>query len=208
MTTVYLIRHGQSEGNERNVYCGWTDFPLSQLGEAQARHLAGQLPTPRPYHLVTSDLSRASRTAHILSESWRLPVTVDRSFREMHFGAFENRTWKNITEKYPALTTEWTENWFAGHTPEGESLEMVYNRVIPAYREYLHLWQGTAWGLVAHSGVIQAILSTELFGSHQYHWRFAVANASLIRLDYGDDGYAVLKGFNTTAHCAESPVKI
>lgn len=208
MTTVYLVRHGQSEGNERHAYCGWTELPLTKTGEAQVRSLAERLPHPQPYHIVTSDLHRASETARILSESWHLNVTVDKGFREMHFGAFENRTWKDINEKYPSLVEQWTANWFEGHTPEGESLEVLYQRVIPLYHSYLKLWQDTCWCLVAHSGVLQAILSTELTGSHEAHWRFAVDNAGLIRLDYSDDGYAVLKGFNTTPHCAGSSVKI
>ncbi len=197
MTTVYLIRHGESEGNERHTYCGWTDVPLTEAGEAQARQLAVLMPEPRPYHLLTSDLSRAGETARVLSESWHVSVTVDKGFREMHFGAFENRTWADINEKYPALVHQWTENWFYGRTPEGESLEALYHRVLPLYREYLALWRGTNWALVAHGGVIQAILAMEIAGTHEAHWRFAVDNAKLIRIDYTDEGYAVLKGFNT-----------
>lgn len=197
MTTVYLIRHGESEGNERQTYCGWTDVPLTEAGVSQARQLAERPPHPLPYHLVVSDLCRAGETARILSEGWHAPITVEKGFREMHFGAFENRTWTDINEKYPALVKQWTEDWYYGRTPEGESLEALYHRVLPLYREYLALWRGTNWALVAHSGVIQAILAMELAGTHEAHWRFAVNHARLIRLDYTEDGFAVLKGFNT-----------
>ena len=196
MTTVYLIRHGQSEGNERQVYCGWTDLPLTETGEAQARLLAERKPEPPVFHLVASDLSRARETARLISESWQVPVTVEKGFREMHLGAFENRTWQDIAVKYPALMKPWNEDWFYGPTPEGESLENLYHRVLPLYREYLRIWKGSAWGLVAHSGVIQAILAMELTGTHETHWRFAIEHARLIRLDYSEEGYAVLKGFN------------
>lgn len=196
MTTVYLIRHGESEGNQRRTYCGWTDVPLTEAGEAQARSLGSCLPQPAPYHLLTSDLCRARDTATILSEAWNVPITVDKGFREMHFGAFENRTWQDINEKYPALVKQWMDNGFYGRTPEGESLEDLYHRILPLYREYLGLWRGTNWALVAHSGVIQAVLAMELTGSHEAHWRFAVENARLIRLDYTEEGFALLKGFN------------
>lgn len=208
MTTVYLIRHGQSEGNERHVYCGWTNLPLTKTGVEQVHRLSHSLPDPKPYHVVSSDLTRASETARILAESWNLTITVEKDFREMHFGAFENRTWQGINDKYPALTKQWMERWFHEPTPDGESLEDLYRRVIPLYRSYLAIWKDTCWCLAAHSGVIQAILATEIAGSHEAHWRFAVDNASLIRLDYNDDGYAFLKGFNLTSHCAGSPVKI
>lgn len=196
MTTVYLIRHGESEGNERRVYTGWTDLPLTVKGEAQARQLAANKPHPQPYHLVTSDLCRASETARILSESWQAPLTTDRGFREIRFGAFENRTWQDITEKYPALAEQWMTDWYEGSAPEGESLADLYRRVMPLYQDYLALWRGTSWGLVAHGAVIQAILAMELTGSQEAHWRFAVENAKLIRLDYTEEGYAVLKTFN------------
>lgn len=195
-TTVYLIRHGESEGNVRRAFCGWTDVPLTEKGEAQAQALASALPTPRPYHLVSSDLQRARETARLLAEGWSVSLTEDRAFREMHFGAFENRTWEGITEKYPALAERWSSDWFHSAAPEGESMAALYDRVLPAYRELLTRWKDTCWGLVAHSGVLQAILATELTGGHEAHWRFAPDNARLIRLDYGPDGFAVLKGFN------------
>jgi len=197
MTTVYLIRHGQSEGNERQVYTGWTDLPLTEEGEAQARLLAAHKPVPQPYHLVSSDLCRATETARLLSESWHAPLTVDKGFREVHFGAFENRTWKDINDKYPALAQAWSTDWYEGRAPEGESLADLYRRVLPLYKEYLALWRETTWGLVAHGGVIQAILATELTGTHEAHWRFSVEHARLIRLDYTADGYAILKALNS-----------
>ena len=196
MTTVYLIRHGESEGNERHTYCGWTDVPLTARGVAQAERLAAESLTPRPDHLVCSDLQRAVATADILGRSWGLEAVQEKAFREMHFGAYENRTWEGILEKYPSLAKRWSEDWYREVLPEGESAEVLYGRVVPAYRSLLARWQGACWALVAHSGVIQALLSAELTGGHQAHWRFAPDNARLIRLDYDGAGFVVLKAFN------------
>lgn len=121
MTTVYLIRHGQSEGNERRVYCGWTELPLTEVGETQVRRLAETVPHPRPCHIVTSDLIRVAGTARVLSESWRLDVTVDKGFREMHFGAFHPATWEAVTDKYPALAAQWTGSGSKGARRRGIS---------------------------------------------------------------------------------------
>lgn len=196
MTTVYLIRHGESEGNARRSYCGWTDVPLTQKGRGQAEDLGRRFQEPLPVHIVCSDLSRATETAQIVSRNWYAAIHQEKDFREMNFGAFENRTWEDIKGKYPSPVERWTKDWFYGAVPEGESLEMVYHRAIPLFREYLNRWQGGTWGLVAHSGVIQAILSMELTGSHENHWRFSVDNGKAVRIDYDHNNFAVLKGFN------------
>ena len=56
--TVYLIRHGKTEANEKRLYCGRTDLPLSEQGREEVRGLdapagtpGARAPTPRPKHI-------------------------------------------------------------------------------------------------------------------------------------------------------------
>ena len=60
---VYLIRHGQSEGNRLSLHCGWSDTPLSELGHAQAKAAGVHLKDIPFDRIYCSDLPRARQTA-------------------------------------------------------------------------------------------------------------------------------------------------
>lgn len=96
MPKLILVRHGQSEWNEKNLFTGWVDVRLSTVGEGEAKR-AGQLLKEKnvlPDVLYTSKLSRAIQTANIaLSEADRLWIPVTRSWRlnERHYGALQGK---------------------------------------------------------------------------------------------------------------------
>ncbi len=105
MSTLILLRHGQSMWNAENLFTGWYDSDLSEQGEDEARQ-AGCLmreegPTPDVLH--TSVQTRAIRTAELaLRELDRLWVPVRRHWRlnERHYGDLEGRDKKEMTETY------------------------------------------------------------------------------------------------------------
>lgn len=96
MPRLVLVRHGQSEWNEKNLFTGWVDVRLSAIGEKEAAR-AGQLLKEKnvlPDVLYTSKLSRAIQTANIaLSEADRLWIPVNRSWRlnERHYGDLQGK---------------------------------------------------------------------------------------------------------------------
>lgn len=96
MPRLVLVRHGQSEWNEKNLFTGWVDVRLSAIGEKEAAR-AGQLLKEKnvlPDVLYTSKLSRAIQTANIaLSEADRLWIPVKRSWRlnERHYGDLQGK---------------------------------------------------------------------------------------------------------------------
>jgi len=105
MPTLVLLRHGQSQWNEKDLFTGWIDVDLTPRGEAEARAggramaTAGVLPTI----VHTSLLTRAIRTADLaLEELGRLWLPVRRSWRlnERHYGALEARNKAETKERY------------------------------------------------------------------------------------------------------------
>jgi 2,3-bisphosphoglycerate-dependent phosphoglycerate mutase len=96
MSTLVLLRHGESEWNRKNLFTGWVDVDLTELGEEQARlgglelKKAGVLPTV----LHTSLLTRAIRTSNIALEScdrsW-IPVKRHWRLNERHYGALQGK---------------------------------------------------------------------------------------------------------------------
>lgn len=103
MSQLVILRHGQSTWNLENRFTGWTDVPLTELGETEARS-AGQLMADIPFDLVYTSLqTRAISTANIALEemqaSW-LPVTRHWRLNERHYGALQGLNKKETAEKH------------------------------------------------------------------------------------------------------------
>jgi 2,3-bisphosphoglycerate-dependent phosphoglycerate mutase len=103
--TLVLLRHGNSEWNQKNLFTGWVDVRLSELGRGEAKR-AGELLVEHgvlPDVLHTSVLTRAIQTADIaLEEADRLWIDVRRSWRlnERHYGALQGLDKAETLEKY------------------------------------------------------------------------------------------------------------
>jgi 2,3-bisphosphoglycerate-dependent phosphoglycerate mutase len=95
VSTLLLLRHGQSTWNAENRFTGWVDVDLSEKGEEEARH-AGELLTAgdcaEPQVVQTSVLTRAIRTAEIALHAAGLsylPVRRHWRLNERHYGSLQ-----------------------------------------------------------------------------------------------------------------------
>lgn len=160
--SIYLIRHGKTEGNEKHLYCGSTDLPLSEAGREELRTLDY---TIAPERFVTSGMKRTNETLRILFGD--VPFAVNPRFREVAFGDFEMRSYEDLKDD-PAYQTWLTGDNEANVPPNGESGAQMTRRVLEAFRE---LPDGTA--VVTHGGVIAAIMASCFpeEGKHRYQWR-------------------------------------
>lgn len=162
--SIYLIRHGKTVANEKRLYCGSTDLPLSEAGAAELRQLHYAI---APERFVTSGMKRTEETLKILFGN--VAFSVDTRFREVDFGDFEMRGYAELKDD-PAYQA-----WISGDNeanvpPHGESGVEMTRRVLEAFRE---IPDGTA--VIAHGGVIAAIMAS-LFpgeGKHRYQWQSA-----------------------------------
>lgn len=97
MIGILLVRHGETELNERGLLQGWRDSPLTERGIQQAQALRDRLQVEPFTHAVTSDLGRAKQTMSILLEGRQLSVFETELLRERHYGALEGtseRVWR------------------------------------------------------------------------------------------------------------------
>jgi 2,3-bisphosphoglycerate-dependent phosphoglycerate mutase len=103
--TLILLRHGQSTWNLENLFTGWHDVPLSELGAVEAKE-AGRLMQAAglaPTVVHTSLLVRAIQTADLaLAQMERTWIPVRRSWRlnERHYGALQGLNKKQTAEQY------------------------------------------------------------------------------------------------------------
>jgi 2,3-bisphosphoglycerate-dependent phosphoglycerate mutase len=105
MSTLILIRHGESEWNDKGLFTGWVDARLSARGRTEAEHAGQQLADAglRPDVLHTSLLSRAIQTANIALEvadlAW-LPVHRSWRLNERHYGALQGKDKAQTRKEY------------------------------------------------------------------------------------------------------------
>ena len=162
---LWLVRHGETEGQSSIRYHGANDVPLSDVGREQIRALLPMLAGVHFAQVVHSPLSRAVESALILLDGLRQSgdslETVQRSderLREISFGACEGLTREEIDVAFPNF---WADH-AAGKTdrfPEGELRTDFAARVAAAVVELAAAdWQGDVL-LVAHRGIVrQAIV--------------------------------------------------
>ena len=162
---LVLVRHGESEWNQKNLFTGWTDVDLSEKGHEEAKQ-AGKLLKKQGYDFdlcYTSYLKRAIHTLnHILDEMDRdwLPVEKSWKLNERHYGALQGLNKAETAEKYgeaqvkiwrrsydvklPLLEAddsrnpanqEMYRNEDKDLMPLAESLETTVQRVVPYYEE-------------------------------------------------------------------------
>ncbi len=105
MYTLVVIRHGESEWNKLNLFCGWTDVDLTETGYAEAKQ-AGILLKEGNYKFdlcYTSILKRAIHTAYtVLDEldlTW-IPVVKNYHLNERHYGALQGLNKRETVDKY------------------------------------------------------------------------------------------------------------
>jgi probable phosphoglycerate mutase len=90
MTTLLLVRHGETDWNALGKLQGHTDRPLNEYGRRQARALADRLADDERIDAVyASDLARARETAEIVGDRLGLPVGLDPDLREKNWGNWE-----------------------------------------------------------------------------------------------------------------------
>ena len=164
MATMILLRHGQSVWNAANIFTGWTDVDLSEVGVAEATKAGNQLAETAIDVVHTSGLIRAQRTAEIVMENNRVssnvPTHRDIRLNERHYGDLQGM---NKDETRDIHGKEQVRIWrrsFDVPPPGGESLEMCAERTLPYLTEAIipDLEAGKTVLVAAHGNSLRSIV--------------------------------------------------
>ena len=153
MTTIYFVRHGESEGNAAHVFTGRSDSPLTERGRAQAEALADALADVHFDRIVATPLSRSRDTAHAVARRRDMPVDVVPDLIEIDVG---DRTGSRFDEVRGL--PEWRDDVFVGW-PNGETLDAVLERAVRAVREIAHQTPEGTVLVIGHGGVTRILVS-------------------------------------------------
>ena len=160
--TIYLIRHGKTEANEKHLYCGSTDLSLSVAGREELQNIPYDINNVR---FITSGMKRTNETLQTLFGD--IPYEIDPRLREVDFGIFELHSYDELkdTQEYQTWLTGDNE---ANVPPRGESGAQMKVRVLEAFSEIKE-----DICIITHGGVIATIME-HLFpgeGKNRYQWQ-------------------------------------
>lgn len=201
-TTIYLVRHAESEANAQGTLGGHGDVGLTTRGRSQAQRLAARLAEAGAAAVVSSDLRRARETAEPVASALGLAVHPEPRLRELHAGDWEGLSAAAIARDHAEL---WEDILRRPHAelrlPGGESLRELRERVHAAYQEAVARHVGESAVLVAHGNAIGMLLGALLDLPYSSAWRFQMHNTgvSVVR-DFG--GTPVVVSVNDTSHLA------
>ena len=177
MTTLLLVRHGETDWNRELRIQGSSDTDLNETGRAQARELAQELAEERLDAVYSSDLRRARETAELVTAGRGLDVRLDSALRERSFGSWEGLTREQIVERFGE---------HARH--DGESDEQVRERMLEAVRRIAAEHPHEEVLVVSHGGSLNALWH-HAFGERIERWgncaayRLAVREGEFLAVD-------------------------
>lgn len=162
---LVLVRHGQSEWNAKNLFTGWKDPKLTDLGIQEAIK-AGDLLETRNLKfdlMFTSDLFRAQETGRLILEQMNhadIQVIKDQSLNERNYGDLAGLNKDEAREKWGEEQVHIWRRSFDVPPPGGESLKNTAERVLPYFeREIMpKVKEGLNILVAAHGNSLRALV--------------------------------------------------
>ena len=182
--TIYLVRHGRTDWNDKKLVQGHEDIKLNLEGQISAKELAQEFKNIKFDKVYSSDLLRAKETAEIIALEHKLVVEATQSLRERNFGSFQGKPreyLKEIDKVLETLTDE--ERYSYTHNGIVESDEGIMNRFMIFIREIAIANSGKTILVTTHGGIIRALLIRLGSLSYANERGFNIGNLAFVKLE-------------------------
>lgn len=195
-TTLYWVRHGETDHNASGRMQGWLDIPLNAMGFHQAKLLAHRFRGKSIAAVYASPLMRAAETARAVAEAVDVPIGMDERLREYNMGDWSGMTFDEIVQSEPN---------FSAHgpieipVPNGESAQEMYARVSSFLQDVIARHPDERVVAVSHGGTLAMVVATMLGMPVLRRQPFSFGNTSIARADYSH-GHWRLRTLNDQCH--------
>lgn len=196
---LYLIRHGESVGNQKKIIQGQIDYPLSPLGIEQAKKLAAYFQTIDVDAIYSSGLSRAYVTAETLAKAKHLPVNECDHIREIKLGPFQGKTRREIEDLYPEVKSR---SLLTSGVEGTESVADITKRCSYVLAGLKEKHANDTIALVSHGGFIGIFLMYMMIGENweTFHRPFYLSNTGVTLVKWKVTEKPMFEYVNNTAH--------
>jgi 2,3-bisphosphoglycerate-dependent phosphoglycerate mutase len=163
MTTLVLLRHGESQWNLENRFTGWIDVPLSEKGIEEAKSAGEKLKEYKFDHAFTSVLKRANDTLNIVLDitgQKTIPIDYNQALNERHYGDLQGLNKAETAKKFGDAQVKIWRRSFDVPPPNGESLKNTLERVLPYWESNILpcVKKGERLIIVAHGNSLRSLV--------------------------------------------------
>ena len=209
MTTIYFVRHGESESNLITQFAGSLDMPLTQRGQEQAALTASYLSTFPIEAVYASDLSRAFETGRAIADAVGCPIYGMRDLREIYAGDWEGKTYAQLECAFPTSYDTWKNRIGLAVCDGGESVAQLQRRVCQCVDSIVKNHPNQSICIATHATPIRVMeciwTDTPLEDMHTIPW---VGNASVTVVQYQNDGSATIVARDLHDHLGDLFTKL
>ena len=181
---IYIIRHGQTELNSRQVLQGRSDYALNENGIAQARKAAALLEGVSFAAVYTSQLIRARQTAELIAPG--IAPVIDSRLIEMDYGPYEGTDLKHLPSEVLTFFSDFVRN----PAPPGmEPLDAVVRRAGAFVEERCRTEDNIL--ISTHAITMKGILEYLTPASRGAYWSTYIGNCAIYTTAYENGQFTV-----------------
>lgn len=177
MTRIFLIRHGEAEGNIYRRAQGQYEGRISPKGRRQIDALAERFRNEQIDALYSSDLLRAQQTAGAITKYHNVPLQLDSRLRELNIGVWEDVPFGNLSHDYPEMMLAFNDDPDIWHAEGAETFPQMVQRMRAAISDIAAWHDGEAVACVSHGMAIRMFIADIL----------GIPSAEIYRVPHGDN---------------------
>ena len=197
---LILVRHGQSEWNEKNLFTGWKDPGLTDLGVDEANN-AGRLIKETEIifdEMFTSNLGRAQKTGSIILDvldQIDVAIIKNEALNERNYGSLAGLNKDDARKKWGEEQVHIWRRSFDIPPPDGESLKNTAERVLPYFNQQImpKIIDGNNILIAAHGNSLRALIMQLDNISQEDIVKLEIPTGAPIHYSFNDDGSIVKK---------------
>ena len=197
MTTILLIRHGDTDWNVEEVFRGHVDVELNDIGIKQVQLLSRYLESVSIGVVYSSPLKRALKTARMIAASHHITVKTARELIDFDYGEWQGMSHTSVKGKYRVLYDEWLNNPHLVKMPKGESLEDVRDRATSLVERIIAQHEGSI-ALVSHRVIHKVIICALLGLDNSHFWNIKLDTCGITTFVYENKRF-ILERHNDTS---------
>lgn len=189
MTKFLLIRHGESEANNKGFFAGQFDAPLMQKGLEQAEKTACYIVDKyAPTKIYASDLKRAYCTAEPISKLINADIITNQGLREIFAGKWQKMSFDDLEKNFQQEYSVWLNDIGNARCSGGESVKELSERVMTALTEIAKENDGETIAVATHATPIRAAQTIIQYGDIRHMKNVAwVSNGSVTVLEFNGE---------------------
>ena len=201
MTTIYLIRHAEAEGNVYRRCHGIYDSLLTPKAYEQLPYLAERFADVPLDAVYASPLYRARHTAKAIADRKGMQVIIRPALHEIDMGDWEDRTWAILPREYPEAYAVWRTRPWECTVPGGESVLGTGDRVLHELHQIAAERPNQTLAVVSHGSAIRSILCRVLHLAPEQITDIGWGdNTCVAKLLFMEDGSVRAEYWNDASH--------